>query len=76
MKESVWEGFMANRRRTNEEKVKAVEIALSEINIEAAARKAGVPASTLRFYLGKVKKTLLKILRNEKPGPKSKKKEN
>ncbi|MBA7694475.1 hypothetical protein ES703_103086 [subsurface metagenome] len=48
---------MANRKRTNEEKVRAAKIALDEINIEAAARKAGVPASTLRFYLGKVKNT-------------------
>jgi len=64
---------MANRKRTNEEKVRAAKIALDEINIEAAARKAGVPASTLRFYLGKVRKTLSKILSNEKPGPKSQK---
>ncbi len=64
---------MENRKRTNEEKVRAAKIALDEINIEAAARKAGVPASTLRFYLGKVKKTLSKILSNEKPGPKSQK---
>ena len=70
---SVWEGVMANRKRTNEEKARAAEIALDEINIEAAARKAGVPASTLRFYLGKVKRALSETLSNEKPGPKSQK---
>ena len=34
---------MANRKQTNEEKVKAVEIALSESNIEAAASVPVVP---------------------------------
>ncbi len=64
---------MANRKRTNEEKVRAVEAALNEINIEAASRKAGVPASTLHFDLGKVKKALSEILSNKKPGPKAQK---
>jgi len=64
---------MANIKRTNKEKVRVVEIALKEINIEAASRRAGVPASTLHFYLGKVKKVLSKILSDNKPGPKSQK---
>ena len=64
---------MANRKRTNEEKVRAIEIALKEINIEEASRKADVPAITLSFYLGKVRKVLSIILNNKKTGPKSKK---
>ena len=61
---------MANRIRTIEEKVQPVEIALKQINVEAAAREAGVPASTLRYDLHKVEQTLPEILVNRKPGPK------
>ena len=41
---------------------------MKEINIEAASRKAGVPSSTLRFDLDKVKKVLSEIPGNKKPG--------
>lgn len=49
-------------------------VALNQINVEAAAREAGVPASTLRYDLNKVKESLPEILRNRKPGPKPQKK--
>lgn len=52
------------------EKVQSVEIALGQINVEAAARKAGVAASTLRYDLNKVAGALPEILVNLKPGPK------
>ena len=61
---------MANRKRTIDEKVKPVQIALGQINIEKAAREAGVPASTLRYDLGKVKQALADVLKNRTPGPK------
>jgi hypothetical protein len=61
---------MANRTRTIDEKVSAVQIALEQINIEKAAREAGVPASTLRYDLGKVKRFLADVLKNRTPGPK------
>ena len=61
---------MANRKRTIDEKVKPVQIALEQINIEKAAREAGVPASTLRNDLNKVKQGLADILKNRTPGPK------
>ena len=61
---------MANRKRTIDEKVSAVQIALEQINIEKAAREAGVPASTLRYDLGKVKQFLADVLKNRPPGPK------
>jgi hypothetical protein len=61
---------VANRIRTVEEKVQPVNIALKQINVEAAAREAGVPASTLRYDLHKVAQTLPEILVNRKPGPK------
>jgi len=61
---------MANRKRTLDEKVGAVQIALGQINIEKAAREAGVPASTLRYDLGKVKQFLADVLKNRAPGPK------
>jgi len=50
-------------------------IALEQINIEAAAREAGVPASTLRYNLNKVKQALPETVANRKPGPKAKGKE-
>ena len=61
---------MANRKRTLDEKVRAVQIALAQINVEKAAREAGVPASTLRYDLGKVKQFLAHALQNQAPGPK------
>jgi transposase-like protein len=42
---------MTNRIRQLDEKVQSVMEALEQINVEAAARKAGVPASTLRYDL-------------------------
>lgn len=62
---------MANRIRQIDEKVQSVETALEQINVEAAAHKAGVAASTLRYDLDKVKKALPDILANQKPGPKT-----
>lgn len=61
---------MGNRKRTINEKVESVKIALQQINLEAAAREAGVPASTLRYDLKKVEQALPEILANQKPGPK------
>ena len=61
---------MANRIREIEEKVKPVELALSRIDVAAVAREAGVPPSTLRYDLGKVKQALADVLRNRTPGPK------
>ena len=61
---------MANRKRTIDEKVGAVQIALEQINIEKAACEAGVPPSTLRYDLDKVKQSLAGVLKNRTPGPK------
>jgi transposase-like protein len=61
---------MANRKRTIDEKVRPVQMALEQINIEQAAREAGVPASTLRYDLNKVKQSLVDVLKNRTPGPK------
>jgi hypothetical protein len=61
---------MPNRKRTIDEKVGPVEIALEQINIEKAAREAGVPPSTLRYDLNKVKQSLAYVLKNRTPGPK------
>jgi len=61
---------MPNRKRTTAEKVRPVQIALEQINIEKAACEAGVPASTLRYDLGKVKRALADVLKNRTPGPK------
>ncbi len=61
---------MPNRKRTIAEKVRPVQIALEQINIEKAAREAGVPASTLRYDLDKVKQFLADALTNRTPGPK------
>ena len=61
---------MPNRKRTIGEKVRPVQIALEQINIEKAAREAGVPASTLRYDLDKVKQALADVLKNRTPGPK------
>ena len=62
--------FMANRIRLIEEKVQSVEVALGYINVEAAAREAGIPPSTLRYDLKKVKEALPEALANQRPGPK------
>jgi transposase-like protein len=64
---------MANRVRTIDEKVQAMEVALKGVNIERAAREAGVPASTLRYDLNKVRARLTELLSNHKPGPGQKK---
>jgi hypothetical protein len=61
---------MANRIRRLDEKVKSVSKALSQIDIEEAARETGVPASTLRYDLVKVRAALPEILDNQDPGPK------
>ena len=61
---------MANRIRPIDEKVQSVKIALEQINVEAAAREAGVPPRTLDHDLKKVKRALPEILVNQTPGPK------
>jgi hypothetical protein len=61
---------MANRIRPLDEKVQPVRIALRQINVEAAARQAEVPASTLRYDLRKVEAALPEVLANHPPGPK------
>jgi len=53
-----------------DEKVKPVRTALKQINVEQAAREAGVPASTLRYDLQKLEEALPQVLVNQKPGPK------
>lgn len=60
---------MAGRIRQIEEKVQSVLIALDQINVEAASREAGVPPSTLRYDLKKVKEALPEVLANRKRGP-------
>jgi hypothetical protein len=67
---------LANRIRQIEEKVEPILVALKQINVEEAAREAKVPASTLRYDLGKMKKRLPDLLLNEKPGPKAKMQES
>jgi transposase-like protein len=66
--------FMANRIRATDEKVKPVRLALRRINVEAVAREAGVPASTLSYDLNKVEDALPEVLSNRTPGPKPQKK--
>ena len=61
---------MANRIRPLDEKVQSVKIALAQINVEAAAREAGVSPRTLDYDLEKVKESLLDVLANRTPGPK------
>lgn len=61
---------MANRVRPLDEKVKAVNVALDQINLAEAARQAGVPESTLRYDMNKVRAALPQTLANHKPGPK------
>ena len=64
---------MANRIREIDEKVKPVSLALRRINVEAVAREAGVPASTLSYDLDKVEAALPEVLSNRTPGPKPQK---
>ena len=61
---------MANRIRQINEKVQAVEIALAQINVAAAARETGIPPSTLTYDLNKVREALPDVLANRRPGPK------
>jgi len=61
---------MPNRIRPVDEKVEPVRIALQQINVAAAAREAGVPASTLRYDLNKLDQALAEVLVNHRPGPK------
>ncbi len=61
---------MPNRIRRLDEKVKSVNEALDQIDIEAAARETGIPASTLRYDLVKVRTALPEVLVNQSPGPK------
>ena len=65
---------MAGRKREIDEKVESVETALDQINVEKAARDAGVPASTLRYDLEKIEKVLPEVLADRKRGPKPKEK--
>ena len=59
---------MAGRIHRIEEKVQSVLTALDQINVEAVAREARVPPSTLRDDLKKVKKALPKVLADRKRG--------
>ena len=61
---------MANRIRPVEEKVQSILVAFEQINVAAAACEAGVPASTMRYDLNKVKALLPVVPANQKPGPK------
>jgi len=61
---------MANRIRPLDEKVQPVRTALKQINVEKAAREAGVPASTLHYDLQKLDAALPDVLANRAPGPK------
>jgi hypothetical protein len=63
---------VAGRIRQIEEKVEPVKTALEQINVAAAAREAGVPPSTLRDDLNKVKQALPEVLADRKRGPKPK----
>jgi hypothetical protein len=60
---------MAYRIRPIDEKVQPVRIALAQINVEVAAREAGVPPRTLDYDLKKVEESLPDVLANRTPGP-------
>jgi transposase-like protein len=59
-----------NRLRRLDEKVKSVTAALDQMNTAQVARSIGVPESTLRYDLKKVRAALPDVLRNRTPGPK------
>lgn len=61
---------MAGRIRRIDEKVQPVMIALGQVNLEAAARDAGVPSSTLRYDWNKLIQALPEVLADRKRGPK------
>ncbi len=61
--------MMANRVRPIEEKIHAVSMVLDKVNTNEIARLVGIPESTLRYDLGKVRKALPIVLTNKKPGP-------
>lgn len=61
---------MTNRIRQIDEKVQSVKIAIAQINVEAAAREAGVSPRTLGYDLKKVEEKLPDVLANQTPGPK------
>ncbi len=67
---------MAGRKREIDEKVESVKTALDQINVEKAARDAGVPASTLRYDLNKLEQALPEVLSDRKRGPKPEEKES
>lgn len=62
---------MGNRIRSITEKVEPVLAVLDQINVDESARKVGVPPSTLRYDLDKLKAGLPELLSNQKPGPKA-----
>lgn len=62
---------MGNRIRPIAEKVEPLLTVLNQINVDESARKVGVPASTLRYDLNKLKAGLPELLSNQKPGPKA-----
>ena len=61
---------MANRIRAIDEKVQSAKLALAQINVEATARKLGIPPRTLSYDLKKVEEALPEVLANKTPGPK------
>ncbi len=67
---------MAGRKREIDEKVESVKTALDQINVEKAARDAGVPTSTLRYDLNKLERALPEVLADRKRGPKPEEKES
>ena len=65
---------MANRIRPLAEKAQSFQIALRQINIEAAADEAGVPPSTLRYDLNKAcRQAMARFLLYDETYPKMKK---
>ncbi len=67
--------YMANRIRSNDEKIEYIQSVFDRINIAKEARETGVPESTIRYDLNKIRSVLPMILKNKKPGPESKKSE-
>jgi len=53
-----------------EEKVNSINTALDQINVAEVSRQTGVPESTLRYDLNKVRARLPETLANRRPGPK------